>query len=49
MNERGTQSGDGETAVCHVCEATFETQADLLAHLQSEHPDDLLPEMQEDG
>jgi hypothetical protein len=43
------QSGDAETAVCHVCEAQFETQADLLRHLQAEHPDDLLPDPKEEG
>jgi hypothetical protein len=37
------QSGDPETAVCHVCDETFETQADLLKHLQTEHPNDVLP------
>jgi len=38
------QSGDAETAVCHICDETFDTQADLLKHLQTEHPDDVLPD-----
>jgi transcription elongation factor Elf1 len=39
-----TQTGDGETAVCHVCGQRFATQAELLKHLEDQHPDDLLPD-----
>jgi C2H2 type zinc finger protein len=45
MSEREAQSGDAETATCHVCDQRFETQADLLKHLQTEHPDEVLPDM----
>jgi C2H2-type zinc finger len=39
------QSGDAETAACHVCDEVFETQVDLLEHLRTEHPDELLPDL----
>jgi len=42
--ERETQHGDGEVAECHVCGKTFSTQAELLMHLEDQHPDDILPD-----
>ena len=44
MTERNAQDGDGETAVCHVCDRRFSTQEELLKHLEETHPDDLLPD-----
>jgi hypothetical protein len=44
MTERDTQTGDGEVAVCHVCEATLASQEELLDHLRDAHPDELLVE-----
>ena len=37
MSERETQSGDGEVAVCHVCQRAFSTQKELLELLVVEH------------
>jgi hypothetical protein len=45
MSEAENQSGDGEAAVCHVCNERFETQVDLAKHLMDTHPDDLLPDV----
>ena len=42
MTERDTQDGDGEIAVCHVCEATLATQEELLIHLRDVHPQEEL-------
>ncbi len=42
MTERSEQSGDGEVAVCHVCQKEFSTQKELLAHLDQEHEGELL-------
>jgi hypothetical protein len=36
------QSPNDETAVCHVCDARFDTQLQLAEHLRTEHPDDML-------
>jgi len=47
MSEREAQSGDGETAVCHVCDQRFDTQEELSKHLIGAHPDDLLSEAQD--
>ena len=44
MTERNAQDGDGETAVCHVCDRRFSTQEELLKHLEETHPGDLLPD-----
>jgi hypothetical protein len=44
MSERLNQTGDGEVAVCHVCDQRFETQEELGRHLMDAHPDDLLPD-----
>jgi hypothetical protein len=40
--ERASQSGDGERAVCHVCDRELPTQEELLAHLEAEHGGELL-------
>jgi hypothetical protein len=48
MSERDTQLGDGETAVCHVCEQRFQTQEDLAKHLLRAHPDEVFNEVQAD-
>ena len=48
MSERETQSGDVETAVCHVCDQRFETQEDLSKHLMDSHPDEFFSEVTED-
>jgi hypothetical protein len=48
MSEANTQSGDGEAAVCHVCNERFETQEELAKHLMDTHPDDLLPDVPAD-
>jgi len=42
MTEREAQDGDGEVATCHVCEATFTSQRELLVHLRDVHPSELL-------
>ena len=42
MSERESQSGDGEVAVCHVCQRAFSTQKELLAHLDTEHDGEIL-------
>jgi hypothetical protein len=42
MTERDEQSGDGEIAVCHVCDQKFPTQEELLAHLDGAHEGELL-------
>ena len=42
MTERNEQAGDGEIAICHVCDRPFGTQEELLAHLDEDHPGDLL-------
>ncbi len=42
MSERASQSGDGEIAVCHVCQRSFSTQKELLAHLDAEHDGEIL-------
>jgi hypothetical protein len=34
LNEREMQSGEGETAICHVCDQRFPTQGELLKHLE---------------
>jgi hypothetical protein len=47
LNERETQSGDEETAICHVCNQRFPTQGELLKHLEETHPNDLLPDPSE--
>ena len=48
MSEANTQSGDGEAAMCHVCNERFETQEELAKHLMDTHPDDLLPDVPAD-
>jgi hypothetical protein len=48
IEEANMQSGDGEAAVCHVCNERFETQEDLAKHLMDTHPDDLLPNVTAD-
>jgi hypothetical protein len=47
LNEREMQSGEGETAICHVCDQRFQTQGELLKHLEETHPNDLLPDASE--
>ena len=47
LNEREMQSGEGETAICHVCDQRFQTQGELLKHLEETHPNDLLPDPSE--
>jgi hypothetical protein len=42
MTERDEQAGDGEIAVCHVCDRRFGTQSELLAHLEQQHEGELL-------
>lgn len=42
MTERTQQQGDGEVAVCHVCERRFDTQEALDVHLMSDHEHELL-------
>lgn len=42
MTERDEQAGSGEIGTCHVCDREFSTQEELLAHLDEEHPGDLL-------
>jgi hypothetical protein len=42
MTERESQSGDGEVAICHVCNKEFSTQEKLLAHLNEQHEAELL-------
>lgn len=42
MSEFEGQSGDGEIAVCHVCEKEFSTQKALLAHLEEAHDGEIL-------
>ena len=39
MNEREAQAGDGETAICHICDRRFDTQEELSKHLIDDHPD----------
>jgi hypothetical protein len=41
------RSGDEETAICHVCDQRFQTQGELLKHLEETHPSDLLPDVPE--
>lgn len=48
MSERDTQTGDTETAVCHVCDQRFGTQEELTKHLIDAHPNDLFGETTED-
>jgi hypothetical protein len=43
MTERDDQSGDGETATCHMCGRVFPTQLALSQHLIDDHDDDGLP------
>jgi hypothetical protein len=47
MTDKDAKEGDMETAVCHVCDRRFSTQAELLKHLEETHPDDLLPDVSE--
>jgi hypothetical protein len=42
MSERGAQSGDGETGVCHICSETFGTQEELAGHLREQHEQEAL-------
>lgn len=42
MAERERQGGDAEIGTCHVCGARFQTQEELLTHLDEAHSDDLL-------
>ena len=51
MNERESQSGDEETATCHMCGKTFSSQEDLSKHLMEEHEGEGLPapDPREDG
>ena len=42
MSEFESQSGDGETAVCHVCSKAFPTQKALLVHLEEAHDGEIL-------
>jgi hypothetical protein len=42
MSEREAQSGDAETAACHVCDQRFGTQEELARHLIKAHADELL-------
>ena len=37
MSERETQGGDGEVAICHICDRQFPTQEDLSRHLIDDH------------
>jgi hypothetical protein len=48
MSEREMQSGDTETAVCHVCDKRFETQEELSKHLMDTHPNEFFSEVPED-
>jgi hypothetical protein len=48
MSEREAQSGDAETAACHVCHQRFGTQEELARHLIEAHADGLLSDPQGD-
>jgi len=48
MGEREAQSGDLETAVCHVCDQRFGTQEELAKHLIDAHPEETFRDVQED-
>lgn len=37
MAERENQSGDGEVAICHICDRRFDTQEAMSRHLIDDH------------
>lgn len=42
MSERETQGGDGEVAICHICDKEFPTQEELIHHMEAAHQEDRL-------
>lgn len=42
MSERETQRGDGEVAVCHICDERTATQEELIHHMEAAHQEDRL-------
>src|SRR5689334_25327534 len=48
MSEGETQSGDVETAVCHVRDQRLDTQEELSKHLVHTHPDAVFSESAQD-
>ena len=37
MAERENQGGDGEVAICHICDRRFDTQEAMSRHLIDDH------------
>ena len=47
MTERTEQRGDGEIAICHICDREFPTQEELSKHLMDDHDGETLADARE--